>query len=252
MTLPRLRSCCFWRKFRMEIKKSGAIAREQSNSMSAASTDTIEIELYDDLVAFSQMSSDERQVKAERYSGASELSSPAQPESEITYTNPSGGDISASELREAIAETARDSTLDLSAITSEQTASAAEKSYPIGESAISPLDESLFEPQQPGKHNGNGSGPVMKQENCANVPATYNRESAPLEDIWSGTVIKTGPLTTCPACGKPQVGDLFCIACGEFLQAGDEKIATVCRECASIVGNEDMFCPACGAVLSND
>ncbi|HLG15397.1 MAG TPA: zinc ribbon domain-containing protein [Blastocatellia bacterium] len=55
----------------------------------------------------------------------------------------------------------------------------------------------------------------------------------------------------CPACGTDANShDLFCLACGGFLDeldaTGDDS--TRCNDCGSAVAAGEVFCPSCGSI----
>lgn len=64
----------------------------------------------------------------------------------------------------------------------------------------------------------------------------------------------------CHACGSPSDGaDLFCITCGEFLEASEKPVADsfadaatvpACGDCGAETTEGEIFCMECGAVLS--
>ena len=69
----------------------------------------------------------------------------------------------------------------------------------------------------------------------------------------------TDRVVQCPACGADADGvDLFCIVCGEFLEAGenpdaataDSPVAPACGDCGAEVAVEEIFCLSCGAVVA--
>jgi hypothetical protein len=76
---------------------------------------------------------------------------------------------------------------------------------------------------------------------------------------FGGTMTKTLSLR-CQACGsESEKQDLFCITCGEFLEAQEtakviEKIAApvtpVCEDCGADVSFEEVFCMSCGSVVA--
>lgn len=77
--------------------------------------------------------------------------------------------------------------------------------------------------------------------------------TSPLDDPWSGARVKTGPLTMCQSCGNHSgADDLFCLGCGGFFEHAETgpEIATNCSECDALIGNDDMFCSSCGAMLT--
>ncbi len=63
-------------------------------------------------------------------------------------------------------------------------------------------------------------------------------------------------LVICPACGsEADSDDLFCVACGAFMDekaadeaSRDEASGLVCDDCGLIVATGELICPACGTL----
>ncbi len=56
----------------------------------------------------------------------------------------------------------------------------------------------------------------------------------------------------CPACNyEPSAADIFCLSCGEFLEAEEKPQLhpLYCCECGATIASDDIFCLSCGAVL---
>jgi hypothetical protein len=62
-------------------------------------------------------------------------------------------------------------------------------------------------------------------------------------------------LVICPACGSEADGeDLFCVACGAFMDetaadesSRDETSGLVCDDCGLVVETDELICPSCGS-----
>jgi Double zinc ribbon len=213
MTVPCLHLQFHWGKIRMEIKKGEAGLR-------AASNEVLELELYDDLVAFSALNPEEQKLLADQAGPhAGEISYPELFRVEESFFEP---DVEPPPVQ------ANDSVVEVLDLA------------PLNMSApAAPEDEPSPEPVH--------SPPVINS-----APRGGLSNTSPLEDIWSGATIKSAALASCPACGhRSDAGDLFCIECGEFLDSADMvKVAAVCVECDSIIGNDDIFCSSCGSIIS--
>jgi uncharacterized membrane protein YvbJ len=70
--------------------------------------------------------------------------------------------------------------------------------------------------------------------------------------VWSGATINASSSVSCSACGnQSEADDLFCLACGEFLDKVEfDEITIECVECGSMLGNDDILCPSCGSLVS--
>lgn len=220
----------------MEIVKDGGELRSNLNGASTNLNDTIEVELYDELVAFSEMSPEQQIIEAEQAAKnevikqPDELSSPAiRAFADADFvTDQTPGAIKPGEVKlSSPTVIAEDETIDY-------------------------FDELVFETT---KSETNDEPPALAEESATESQPNFKplSNTSPLEDIWSGARVKTGPLAMCQSCGnRADVEDLFCIACGEFLERADlgPDIATNCLACDALIGNDDMFCASCGSMVT--
>ncbi|HJQ70147.1 MAG TPA: zinc ribbon domain-containing protein [Blastocatellia bacterium] len=89
-------------------------------------------------------------------------------------------------------------------------------------------------------------------------PADLFKASGPLSitgflfDPTSEGATRVLSLAVCPSCGSEAEGtDLFCVACGAFMvdeQAETEVIGSACDDCGLMVAADELICPACGSV----
>jgi hypothetical protein len=72
------------------------------------------------------------------------------------------------------------------------------------------------------------------------------------ENIF-GSIPSEPLVLRCSACGQEAIDDeLFCVMCGEFLEATEiVEAAThpVCGECGTQISADDVFCLLCGATV---
>lgn len=76
---------------------------------------------------------------------------------------------------------------------------------------------------------------------------------------FAGTPVNLGSFR-CPVCGNnSDNSDLFCIGCGEFLEAREEEsveqviaapVVPVCDDCGTEINPEEIFCMTCGSVVA--
>ena len=89
------------------------------------------------------------------------------------------------------------------------------------------------------------------------APGELLRESGPLSitgflfDPASRAAPQVLPLALCATCGgEADDGDLFCMECGAFMdEKGYAEVSgSACDDCGLIVTDGELICPACGSV----
>ena len=221
----------------MELKHDAADLRVKSEAMSAGADESIELELYDELIAFSVLPVEQRLQ--------------AEPREEAGSSDEIGDEFSYPEIvaiGEEIVETPLEPTLESSNDFELPVAAAAEEL-----SDDNPLDESFFDTIESDVYTYKDDA-FLFDEPPAEIPKTPDglSNTGPLGEICPGVTFRDSLLVVCTSCGnQSDKEDMFCIACGEFLDEAEApiKIATICIECETIIGNEDIFCPSCGAIV---
>jgi hypothetical protein len=76
---------------------------------------------------------------------------------------------------------------------------------------------------------------------------------------FAGTAVNPGSFR-CPVCGhNSDNADLFCIGCGEYLEAQEEEsveevsaapVAPACGDCGTEINPDEIFCMSCGSVVA--
>lgn len=223
----------------MEMKKDAADLRVKSNGAGAKLNGAIEMELYDDLIAFSALSPEKQLEDVEQATAKNILDEQA---GEFSYPE-------ISSIADEAFEPEEESPLEIN-----QTGDLklSDELIAADQETLDFFDELIFDTIQTEPDNDKHSLP----DNAAIESQQISRplsNTSPLDDAWSGAKVKTGPLVMCHSCGnKSDVEDLFCIACGEFLARVEvgAKIATTCVECDALIGNDDLFCSSCGLMIS--
>lgn len=176
-----------------------------------------EIDLYEDLVAFAEMTPDEQR----RYLCPAETP-PATNVAEamvVEAQKPVSTDSCELDVAESISE------LDSTASDLNLAEQAIETGSEIGEA---------FEAGEPFIDLG-----------------PYTELDTELDTEFAGAL--TG--TTCPECeAELGIDDLFCAECGSFLNGIPSAPASdqICADCSQSVSIEEVFCPWCGSVLGAD
>jgi Double zinc ribbon len=225
----------------MEINKVEAGLRADSDPASAASNDVTELELYDELMAFSVLPAEEQRfLTAQAGPGAAPVARPvAEPDHpsllrlEEPLFEPEGDPISNHVPANTLPVARCDYEADVSTLPS------------LNASAEAAPSHDSFEPAQVEEVDN------RSLRNGSNTGDLRLSNTGPLGDIWSGATIRAATTSSCPACGlQSEADDLFCFECGEFLDCDTiTRLAAVCAECDSIIGNDDIFCPSCGSIV---
>ncbi|HMG35016.1 MAG TPA: zinc ribbon domain-containing protein [Blastocatellia bacterium] len=110
-----------------------------------------------------------------------------------------------------------------------------------------PIQKPAPRPEQVARHSAQ-----LAPQTPAQPP--QNRSSQPTPQASSA------PGPQCPGCGQTNSeGDLFCEACGTFLDEAlsvgaevEPIVESMCTDCGSPVEKEEIFCPSCGSVMGAD
>jgi len=200
----------------MELNNNNAAVRTDSTNAPAAATSAGEIDLYDEVIAFAALSSEDRlrlldrpvKVSAQtEMTSAENVTESAIPEPVLIHgaIKPAGSDTT---VRDA--ESVRDSEVS--------------KAY-VKPGGVRPP---LVEGPRP-------SGPLSG----FNLPPN---------------IVYTGALSqgVCLACGAESgADDLFCMTCGGFIDEIDSTLPfkPTCGKCKQGIAADEIFCPWCGSAL---
>ena len=231
----------------MKLNHSDAAVRADSINAQAGSSSG-EIDLYDDLTAFAELSPEEQMRlvdRPEKRSTESENPSAEEVEEEHPSTEPL--------LAPAPIEPVESETTPAEA--EKTSAEKAEKHpYPEPVLARAPIEPFEAEPTAlPAESAPDAADSSASDERGKVRPELFVRPSGPLGSLTRGFEF-TGALSrgVCLACGaESDADDLFCITCGVFI---DEigltlPVKPTCAECKQGIASDEIFCPWCGSVL---
>jgi RNA polymerase subunit RPABC4/transcription elongation factor Spt4 len=234
----------------MELKTDEA-------NLCADSSTTGEMDLYDELVAFSNLSpEDQKAGPAPRSARDSEPT--LQPTDGFILADLNHPDTSISEPVQEI-----QSLEPMNQPSFELTDQA--KSQPVKASSINPLEDFSFElPDEPARrmaHETSSARPQPDQSNQgsdADLDLAYLlRVTGPLVALGS-TMYAASSLLVCRDCrSQSSSEDMFCVVCGGLLDEADSSEAAVenvaqgltCNDCEYLIEEDEIFCPSCGAAI---
>lgn len=209
----------------------------------AGSTD--EIDLYDELTAFAELTPEEQQRLVDRpetrpteteEAPADEAAEPVSPDRVLANTpiEPVVSDTTPEETKQTLAEEAEDQASHEPVLVHAPIESVeGEATEPAAESASGAEDSSVY------------------VERTEVRPEVFVRPSGPLGSLTVGFVF-TGALSrgVCLACGAESgADDLFCITCGVFIDeiSSTLPVKPACSECKQGISVDEIFCPWCGS-----
>jgi hypothetical protein len=238
MTLPCLR-LVFPGEIAMEMKTDTAELCVQPNIAVANLDEATELNLYDELVAFSELSFEQQLVDVKQ-------------SAERNGYEKQSNELACAEIG-AVTGVVFDSeeATPMKAINPKEIKPSAPPSFAELET-VDFFDELIFDTAQTEIRDHRPALAEDKTIESRQTPRTLSNTS-PLDDLWSGARVKTGPLIMCQSCGNhSDAEDLLCIGCGEFFEHAEAgpNIAMNCSECDALIGNDDMFCSSCGAMLT--
>lgn len=210
---------------------------------------TGELNLYLDLLAFSEMSTEEQLAYNERLKVVNS-------EEILEAAGEFPGFVEATESAEDVLPSNESSEPILESPHAFATAECdppallepAEMSEPVFEFLPAAEQPSTVEPE----------GEALLSETTEPPAATNElfRASGPLSitgflfDPTSKAPIQVMSLALCASCGSQTDGeDLFCVECGDFMERGSTELTgSACDDCGLIVTTGELICPACGSV----
>jgi len=270
----------------MEFNHNDAAVCTDSINARAVTTSAGEIDLYDELIAFAELSPEEQLRLVGRPEKASaEIETPSAEEAEehtspepvLTHApiEPVEAETAAAEIETSSAEEAEEHTSPEPVLTHapieavEAETAAAETETPSAEEAeehTSPepiLTHPPIEPVESDTTVPAAESACDSEVSKAYVEPTEVRlplvggpsPSGPLSGLnLTSDFVFTGALSrgVCVACGgESGADDLFCITCGVFIDpiASTLPFNPTCGECKQGIAADEIFCPWCGSVL---
>jgi RNA polymerase subunit RPABC4/transcription elongation factor Spt4 len=234
----------------MELETDEVSLRANSNGVD-------EIDLYDDLMAFSSLSPEEQKKESEpRVTNKSEHAS--QSASQFFYADLPASDEPilepTTEMDDRSFELIEQSSFDLIG---------QPMSQPVEEPSANTNEGSPFElPDEPAFQEVRESSSRLieaaepRQKKSDYLDLNYLlRVTGPL--VALGVTAAGSSLLACRDCGSPASGeDMFCVTCGGLLDQSEVSeaatavaVKSACDDCGSLVEEGEIFCPSCGSVL---
>jgi hypothetical protein len=231
----------------MKLNHSDAAVRAGSINAQTGSSSG-EIDLYDDLTAFAELSPEEQMRlvdRPEKTTAETEKPSAQEVEEEHPSTEPL---LAPAPIEPVESEKTPEETETTSAEKAEK--------HPPPEPVLA------LAPIEPVEAVATAllaeSAPDAEDSSAFVEPSEVRREvfvrpSGPLGSLTRGFVF-TGALSrgVCLACGaESDADDLFCITCGVFIEeiGSTPPVKPTCGECKQGIASDEIFCPWCGSVL---
>ena len=253
----------------MEIKSTEPGPRLNHDQQEIGLKDTGELNLYLDLLAFSEMPPENQLADRERQKKVNSnpvFQSPAEfpgfvetggPFDEVLSSGETDEPLFESQVFESLSESMEAEPLECDPLASLEPTATAD---PVFE--FLPASEQVESVAAP--VDATAPAAIATTDSPAPTVETNDlfRASGPLSlsgllydpTLKSSTQIVT--LVSCPACGSEADGeDLFCVTCGAFIdekaanEAGrDEASRSVCDDCGLVGATGELICPACGSL----
>lgn len=247
----------------MEIKSTDSSSRISQDQQEAGLNNTGELNLYFDLLAFSELSPEEQLADRERLKDASSnqvletgIEFPGFVEAAATFD----GVVSSPETSEhaiesvlAVEQPEKDQP--------EQKQPACEPFELLEPTAeMDPVFEFLPTAEQVVTIAPDDAPLQVQPPEPPAAPVEMNnlfRASGPLSlsgflfDPTSKAAAQVMTLAVCATCGSESDGeDLFCAACGTFMEETtvNELVGSACDDCGLIIATDELICPSCGLV----
>ncbi|SRR6266404_4264993 len=232
----------------MKLNHSDAAVRAGSINAQTGSSSG-EIDLYDDLTAFAELSPEEQMRlvdRPEKTSAETEKPSAQEVEEEHPSTEPL---LAPAPIEPVESEKTPEETETTSAEKAEKHLS------PEPDLALAPIEPVQAEASallaKSASDAADSNASVERSEVRREV---FVRPSGPLGSLTRGFVF-TGALSrgVCLACGaESDADDLFCITCGVFIDelGSTLPVKPTCGECKQGIASDEIFCPWCGSVLA--
>ena len=212
MTLPCLLFNSIRKKIRMQFDANPAPARANPVPGQAGSSIEGELDLYDELLAFVEMSPEEQEIYL------------TETESD---TKPANEDLEAQ-------QTSAPAPVEPEAV------------YRIdSESASSPVESSITEADSTPLHEEIEVMQKVVESSDASDPLIDLNLDGAITSVLSGKDCLACGVTS-------DADDLFCMSCGSFLNgvASAAPSNPTCGDCSQGITIDEIFCPWCGSVLA--
>ncbi len=216
----------------MELNNNDAAVCTDSINAQAGTASADEIDLYDELIAFAELSPEEQLRLVSRPEKASAETAKASAEQGGEQTSPEP--VLTHAPVEPIKHTAGEPVVTLP--------------------RIKPVDTDATVPAAASASDSEVSKAYVESSEVRPRQVEGPRPSGPLSGFnLPPDIVYTGALSrgVCVACGaESDADDLFCITCGVFADAiGSSRPANpTCAECKRVMSTDDIFCPWCGSV----
>lgn len=247
MTSPCLLVIPAKEKTRMKFNHNDAAVRADSINAQTGSSSG-EIDLYDDLTAFAELSPEEQtRLMDRREKTSTETEKTSAEEVEEEHPSPElllePAAIESVEAEKTPAET-------------EKTSAEEAQKHPSPEPvlALAPIEPvEAGATALPAESASDAADSNASVERGKVRPELFVRPSGPLGSLTRDFVF-TGALSrgVCLACGaESDADDLFCITCGVFIEeiGSTLPVKPTCAECKQGIAPGEIFCPWCGSVL---
>ena len=228
----------------MKLNHNDAAVRDESINAQTRSSSG-EIDLYDDLTAFAELSPEDQMRLVDRPEKSSTETEKTSAEGEHPSPEPllAPAPIEPVEAEKTPAEREQ---------TSAETAAKHPSPEPVLALAqIEPVEAKATALRAQSASDAGSSNASVERSEVR--PEVFVRPSGPLGSLTRGFVF-TGALTrgVCLACGaESDADDLFCITCGVFIEeiGSTLPVKPTCAECKQGIAPDEIFCPWCGSVL---
>jgi RNA polymerase subunit RPABC4/transcription elongation factor Spt4 len=194
-----------------------------------------DINLYDELLAFSNLSPEEQEAAMNRPDPVSIIETSQPSPVEAPTLNPIDGfepveayipdtpppQTNNTFFFEPPAQVAKEPTVD-----------------PVKQRVIEPVKEMASEPTQ--------TNAVYKGSTADLQLAEILRVTGQLADLST----RTDSVTVCADCGSlADNEDVFCFNCGGSLEEVERAVSLSCSDCGAMIVSDEIFCPSCGSAM---
>lgn len=233
----------------MKLDNNDAVVRVDSIDVQTGSSSAGEIDLYDELTAFAELSPEEQVRLVDRPGKTAEQTDKPSAEKaeeeasqEPILTQPP---IESAKAETPPARTEKSSTEELPSAEPVLT-----------EAPIEPVEVATAAPAADSDSLSQDSNAHVERSEVSPPAFEGSRPSGPLSGFsLAPDFVFTGALSrgVCLTCGTESgADDLFCMTCGVFIDEIASSLPvdpTTCGECKRGISADEIFCPWCGSVL---
>jgi hypothetical protein len=247
----------------MEIKSTDSSSRLNQDQQEAGLNTTGELNLYFDLLAFSELSPEEQLADRERLKDAS-YNQVLETGIEFPGFVEAAGTFDGVVASDEASEHALESLLAVEQPEHEQREHEQPACDPFAllepTAEMDPVFEFLPVAEQVATIKPNDAPLQVQTTEPPAAPVEMNnlfRASGPLSlsgflfDPTSKAAAQVMRIAVCATCGTESDGeDLFCAACGTFMDEAtvNEPVGLACDDCGLIIATDELICPSCGLV----